>query len=200
MKKSVSIFAALIFATGLTHAAGDAAAGKEKSASCGGCHGVDGNSANPMWPSLAGQHASYIEKQLKNFKVGQRTDPTMAPMAMALSDQDMADVSAYYASQEIKGGASAADSVELGSAIYTGGNTKTGVSACTACHGPTGQGVPQAGFPAVAGQHAAYVAKTLNDFKTGARANDVNGMMQDIAAKMSKEEIEAVAQYIQGLN
>jgi len=83
-------------------AAGDAAAGKSKSAVCGACHGPDGNSSNPMWPNLAGQHAPYIVKQLKDFKSGARKDPVMAPMAKPLSDQDMENLAAYYTSQKQK--------------------------------------------------------------------------------------------------
>lgn len=200
MIKSVSIATALLLAASLVQAAGDAAAGKEKSATCAGCHGADGNSVNPVWPSLAGQHAGYLEKQLKNFQAGQRTDPTMAPMAAALSEQDIQDVSAYYAAQKNNGGTAAPEAVTLGEQIYRGGNMKTGVAACTACHGPTGAGVPQSGFPALSGQNAAYTAKTLKDFRSQTRANDVNAMMQDIASNMSDAEIEAVAQYVQGLH
>jgi len=200
MIKFVSIATALLLAAGLVQAAGDTAAGKEKSATCAGCHGADGNSVNPVWPSLAGQHPGYLEKQLKNFQAGQRNDATMAPMAAALSEQDMQDVAAYFASQTITAGTAGADAIEVGERIYRGGNLQTGVAACTACHGPTGAGIPQAGFPALSGQNSAYVAKTLRDFRTGTRANDINAMMQDVAASMSDAEIEAVAQYVQGLH
>lgn len=195
---SLSIVAALGSAS--VHAAGDAAAGQQKSAVCAGCHGVDGNSVNPVWPKLAGQHPDYIVKQLEAFKSGARQDPVMAPMAMPLSAQDMEDLAAYYSSQELKGGEADAAKVSLGETVYRGGNAATGVSACAACHAPNGVGNPAASFPALAGQHAAYVEKALKDYRTGTRAPDeTSKMMLSVAGKMTDAEIAAVAQYIQGL-
>lgn len=200
MKKTVFAAVALALAVGVAHGAGDPEAGKTKSATCQACHGADGNSLNPMWPKLAGQQADYTAKQLAEFKSGKRQDPTMAPMAAALSEQDMADLGAYYASQTATIAGAAQDMVEAGGAVYRGGNKDTGVPACMGCHGPSGAGVPGAGFPSLGGQHADYTVKTLNDFRTGARNNDVNNMMRDIAARMSDEEIKAVAQFAAGLH
>jgi cytochrome c553 len=191
---------ALCLGMNLAQAAGNAEQGKEKSLICASCHGADGNSPiNPVWPKIAGQHPQYIEKQLKNFKDGERTDPTMSPMAMPLSDQDVADLAAYFSSQTLQGGVAGADQVVVGEQIYRAGNAATGVAACMACHGPTGAGNPQALFPALGGQHASYVEKALKDFRDGNRANDTNGMMQGVVARMTDKEIAAVAQYIQGL-
>jgi len=194
---SLSVAAAM-FSTA-ANAAGDAAAGQQKAAVCAACHGQDGNSINPLWPSLAGQHPAYIVKQLKEFKEGGRTDPMMAPMAMPLSEQDMEDLAAYYSAQENKGGEADPALVALGEKIYRAGNTDTGVAACAACHMPTGMGNPAANFPVVSGQHATYVEKTLKDFRSGTRNNDVNKMMRGVAGAMTDAEIAAVAQYMQGL-
>ena len=179
--------------------AGDAEAGKAKAAVCAACHGADGNSINPIWPNLAGQNASYIAKQLAEFKSGTRQDPTMMGMAAPLSETDMADLAAYFSSLTPKGGEAAADKVALGESIYRAGDADKGLAACTACHGPTGSGIETSGFPAVSGQHSAYVEKQLKDFAAGTRANDPNRMMRDIASKLSADQIAAVAQYMQGL-
>lgn len=196
----VTAFIALIFSFSGAQAAGNAEQGKSISAVCGGCHGVDGNSGiNPLWPKLAGQHPKYIEKQLKNFYDKDRSDPLMSPMAASLSEQDRADLAAYFSSQTRKGGVAAADQVNAGEKIYRAGNLETGVAACMACHGPTGSGNSAANFPSLAGQNAAYVEKALKDFRAGARANDLNKMMQGVTERMSDKEIAAVAQYVQGL-
>jgi cytochrome c553 len=185
---------------GPVHAAGDVEAGKTKSAMCAACHGADGNSAAPNFPKLAGQHADYLAKQLSEFKSGQRKDATMNGMAAALSEQDMADLGAFYASQKGTVGKAAEDKVALGETIYRAGNAASGVAACAACHGPTGNGNPMAKFPSLNGQYADYTAAQLKNFRVGARANDAGSMMRGVAKKMSDAEIEAVAQYIQGLN
>lgn len=185
---------------GTAHAAGDVEAGKAKSAACAACHMLDGNSAAPMFPKIAGQHASYTAKQLREFRDGTRVDATMNPMAAALSDEDIADLAAYYAAQEARIGSAAADKVELGQTLYLAGNAATGVAACVACHSPTGSGNPMARFPGLGGQHADYTVAQLKAFRSGARNNDPNAMMRAVARKMSDAEIEAVAQYIQGLN
>lgn len=194
---TVSIAAAMTSTA--VQAGGDAAAGQQKSGVCAACHNADGNSVNPLWPKLAGQHPSYIVKQLKDFKDGVRQDPVMAPMAMPLSEQDMEDLAAYFASQTRAGGEASADLVAAGEDIYRGGNPASGVAACAACHAPNGVGNPAANFPDLAGQHASYVEKSLKDYRSGARTNDAAKMMQGVAAKMTDAEIAAVAQYIQGL-
>jgi cytochrome c553 len=194
---SVSIVLAMVVSN--AQAAGDAAAGKAKSGTCLACHGADGNSANAVWPKLAGQHPSYIKKQLQEFKAGARKNDLMSPMAMPLSDQDMDDLAAYFSSQTQSPGAAAADQVELGTKIYRAGNVATNVAACMACHGPSGNGNPGAKFPRISGQHAAYIEKTLKDFRSGDRANDNAKMMQNVVSRMTDKEIAAVAQYLQGL-
>lgn len=196
------VFATVVSMLGVSGpalAAGDAAAGKAKSASCVACHGTDGNSMNPEWPTLAGQHPGYIAKQLRNFKAGERSNALMSPMAAPLSEQDMEDLAAYYSSQTAKPGEADAALVEQGRALYRGGNMSTGVAACVACHGPSGAGNPTANFPSLRGQHASYTINQLKTFQRGERANDAGKMMQNIAAKMTEAEMQAVASYIQGM-
>jgi cytochrome c553 len=197
------VFAAVISlssTSGAALAAGDAAAGKAKSAPCAGCHSSDGNSVNPDWPKLAGQHPGYIEKQLIEFKGGARTNAMMAPMAAPLSEQDMIDIAAYFTAQSKTPGAADEALVGLGEKIYRGGNPATGVSACIGCHGPTGAGNPAAKFPALSGQHAKYMVNQLKAFQAGERSNDAGRMMRNVAARMTAQEMEAVASYIQGLH
>lgn len=179
---------------------GDPSAGKEKSQSCAACHGADGNSPSDMYPKLAGQNAGYIAKQLAAFKNGDRENALMSPMAANLSAEDMADLGAYYAEQEIQPGATDEELLVAGRQIYRAGNADSGVPACMACHGPTGAGVPAANWPALSGQYSAYVEKQLHAFASGERANDPNGMMRDIASKMTDEEIKAVSSYVSGLH
>jgi len=186
--------------TGVAHAAGDAAQGKQKVAVCGACHGADGNSLAPNFPKLAGQNENYLFKQLKDIKAGDRTVVEMTGMLNSLSEQDLADIAAYFAGQTVQIGQAAADQVALGEEIYRSGIAESGVAACTACHAPSGQGNNAAGFPALSGQSAAYVESTLKKFAAGERANDPSGMMRDIAVKMKDAEIKAVAQYVQGLH
>lgn len=201
MKKLLILVTFVSLATlGGVQAAGDAAAGKAKSASCAACHGPDGNSPTPAFPKIAGQHAGYIAKQLAEYKSGDRVNATMNGMAAALSEQDMADLAAYFSSQTPTIGTAAADKVELGETIYRAGNPASGVAACAACHGPTGIGNPMANFPSLHGQYADYTTLQLKHFRAGERANDAGAMMRGVAGKMTDAEIEAVAQYIQGLN
>ncbi len=181
-------------------AAGDADEGRVKAATCAACHGQNGNSENPLWPKLAGQHAYYIEKELHDFQNEKRTDPSMSPMAMGLSDIDIENVAAFFASQPSTIEAAGESKVALGEKLYRGGNADSAVPACMACHGPSGAGNGPAKFPQVGGQHAAYLVKALNDFKAGSRSNDKQDMMRDIAGRMSAEEIEAVASYMSGLH
>ena len=184
----------------IAQAAGDASAGAKKSQTCAACHGADGNSINPVWPSLAGQHAEYILKQLQDFKNGKRENAQMSPMAANLGEQDMLDLAAYFSSQKIKPGAADPDLIESGQKIYRAGNIDTGVPACMACHGPDGRGNPAARYPAVEGQHAAYSQMQLKAFHDGMRTNDPNDMMRTIAARMTDDETRAVSEYMQGLH
>ncbi len=182
----VSVPVVLALATGAAHAAGDAEAGKQKAVPCSACHGLDGNSPNPIWPKLAGQHPTYITKQIMDFKGGVRNDPLMSAQAALLAtDQDVADVAAYFSSQSQTVGQADAALVAKGQALYRGGNIATGVAACSGCHGPAGMGNPLAKFPRISGQHADYVTKALKDFRAGTRANDPNSMMRGVAARMT---------------
>ena len=180
---------------------GSAEDGKARSLTCTACHGAEGISANPMWPNLAGQNAPYILHQLQSFKDGSRSDPLMSSQAMLLSAEDMADLAVYYESLPAAAQAVADVSlVDLGEALYRGGNSETGVPACLACHGPSGLGNAAAKYPAIAGQHATYTAKQLNDYASGARETDgKTRMMRDIAERLSAEEIKALSSYVQGL-
>ena len=181
-------------------AEGDIEAGRQKAAMCIVCHGADGNSSNPSWPNLAGQHAEYIMKQLQDYRDGRRKNDQMAPLAMALSDQDIADIAAYYAAQKPLTGQTLPENLEVGAHIYRAGDVTKGLVACMACHGPTGIGNPAANYPRINAQHAAYTVLQLKAFKAEERANDRNGIMRDIAGRMSNDTIEAVADYLQGLH
>jgi len=186
--------------SGTALAAGSKEAGQAKAATCSACHGMDGNSVNPEWPSLASQHASYISKQLKNFKANQRSNLLMSPMAMTVSDQDVEDLAAYFSSQALHPtGETEPSKLKLGQRVYRAGNVAAKVPACAACHGPTGAGVPTAVYPRIGGQHATYVALQLRAYKAGTRNNDPNSTMRTVAAGLSEDEIDAVASYVQGL-
>jgi cytochrome c553 len=181
---------------------GDADAGKAKSITCAACHGAEGNSANPLWPNLAGQHAKYIVNQLGAFKEGKRVNALMSSQAMLLSEDDMANLAVYYESLERATQTVAdPDLVDKGEALYRAGNAETGVAACIACHGPKGVGNAAAQYPSLSGQHAAYTEKTLKDYRSGERTSVAgNNAMNMIAAKLTDDEIKALASYVQGLH
>jgi cytochrome c553 len=188
-------------AMGQAQAAGDPVAGKAKAGQCAACHGPDGNSVNPEWPKLAGQHADYLVKQLQFFEAGERENATMKPMANVLDAQGREDVAAYYAGQTVKMGAADPELVELGEKIYRGGNAESGIAPCMGCHGPNGAGNPASLYPALRGQHAKYVENQLHGFAEGKRVNEnAKKMMQILSARMTNKEIRAVASYIQGLH
>jgi cytochrome c553 len=171
---------------------------------CAACHAADGNSTAPANPKIAGQFAEYLHKQLIDFKPQQgkkpaRESPIMMGMVANLSEADMKGLAAYYAGQKLKPAAAADKSLAaLGQKIWRGGNAANGVPACAGCHGPAGAGMP-AQYPRLAGQYAEYIAAQLKAFKEGGRANDPNGMMRGVAARMSEREIRAVAEYAAGL-
>jgi cytochrome c553 len=180
---------------------GDAAAGQAKTAVCGACHNPDGNSLAPNFPKLAGQGQRYLEKQLHDIKSGKRTVLEMTGMLAAFSDQDLADIAAYFASQKGSVGAADPKLVERGRALFNGGDLEKGMPACTGCHSPNGAGIALAGFPHLGGQHSQYVTKQLTEFREGVRTNDGDAMtMRTIAGKLSNHDIEALASYIQGLH
>ena len=199
MKKAMIILigAGLFASAGSVMAAGSVANGEKIAGRCVGCHGVAGNSTNPEWPKLAGQNAGYIAKQLADFKSGARKNALMGGQAAGLTTKQMTDLGAYYAAQKTTVGAKNEALAKKGQNLYRGGNSKTGVAACMACHGPAGEGIPPL-YPSVSGQHAKYSATQLRAFKRGSRAND-NAVMSQIAFRMSHEEIDAVAAYMEGL-
>ncbi len=180
---------------------GSADAGKTKAITCTACHGAEGNSVNPLWPNIAGQHAGYIAAQLDAFKSGARKDPLMAPQSMMLSETDIANLAVYFESLPAAA-MPVADpaSVGKGESLYRGGDSDKGIAACMACHGPAGRGNPAANYPALQGQHAAYTEKQLRDYASGSRVSDgKTRVMRDIASRLSENDIKAVASYVQGL-
>jgi cytochrome c553 len=192
----------LVFVSLPGFAAGDASAGQAKSATCAACHGADGNSMVPNWPKLAGQHEAYLTRQVSLIKDGARPVPEMAGIVPGLSDQDIADLSAFFSSQTRADGVAEESRVALGEQIFRAGNAESGVPACMACHGPAGEGNPLAGYPALAGQHSVYTGNLLTRFRSGENwgADDAaSQVMNGVAAELTDEEIAAVASYIQGL-
>lgn len=191
----------LVVSLGLAAAHGALAQdAKTKAATCGACHGPDGNSVNPEWPNLAGQHPVYIVAQLQAFKDNVRKNVNMNAMAAPLSEQDMIDLAGYFASQTLKVPSVDAEAAAPGGKLYRGGNAASGVPACMACHGPNGAGNAAANYPALRGQHAKYTAIQLAAYKSGERATDQKAIMRSIAARMTAEEIEAVSKFIEGLH
>ncbi len=217
---AVSISLACVASSTVVKAEGDAQAGKQQTAACAGCHGENGNSIVPSFPKLAGQHTSYLTKQLRAFKDGSRLAPMMAPLAQGLNDKAIADIAKFYAGQTISanpmptlkpedhaaGDGSHADNknketelkalLSFGGDLYRNGDLEREVSACIACHGPFGEGNKPAGFPMLKGQHADYLIQTLTDFKTKSRTKAADNMMHMIATKMTEKEIRAVSYYI----
>jgi len=219
-KKLLALSLALAFTStsGILHAEGNISSGKEKAAACVSCHGDNGNSLVSSFPKLAQQHSSNLIKQLQAFKNGTRQNPMMSSIAMGLTDQDMVDIAAYYADQEVSanqlpvldddddekpatadgekkadGNAKLQAIIAQGSDLYRNGDLPREVSACIACHGPFGEGNKPAGYPLLKSQHADYLIKTLTDFKTDARSNNPENIMHMTAKKMSAEEIKAVS-------
>ena len=197
-----AIASSLVLISLQAFAKGDAAAGQAKSAICAACHGVDGNSTVPNWPKLAGQHEKYLTRQVTLIKSGDRQVPEMLGIVPGLSDQDIEDLSAYFASQEGTPGVADESKVILGQRIYRAGNAESGVPACMSCHGPAGEGNPPAGYPALAGQHSVYTIKMLTAFHAGENYGEddtPSGIMNGATSELNDEEIAAVASYIQGL-
>ncbi|KEY91455.1 cytochrome c4 [Candidatus Photodesmus blepharus] len=179
-------------------------AGKIKSAICSACHGVDGNSQLTMYPKLAGQHAKYIEKQLKDFQLSMksngesgRADPVMGGIAISLSTQDIADLAVYYSSLKMSFSTTSDNAIDKGKILYTAGDPKRSLTACIACHGPRGNGTKLSGFPKISGQHPEYLKTQLQKFRSGSRKHD---MMQDISKKLTNEDISILSEYISGLH
>lgn len=200
MKKLLVALVAVLSFSSFVQAQGNIEAGKLKSAACAACHGDDGNSPSNLYPKLAGQHATYIEKQLQQFKNGERADPIMMGMAAALSQQDMQDLAAYYASNTMTPVTVSPEIAALGKKLYMGGDLDRKMAACTACHGPRGNGLELAKFPKISSQHPAYIKAQLEKFRGKNRANDPNGMMSDVASKLSDADIELLSKYIAALH
>ncbi len=169
---------------------------------CAACHGADGNSVNPEWPNLAGQHAKYITQQLHAYKSGERVNANMSAMVTTLTDEDMVALGDYYSTLAPRIGQIAAEDIAAGEKLYRGGDKEKGVPACMACHGPNGAGNPAANYPALHGQHAKYTSMQLAAYRSGERKTDAErkSMMQAIAAKLSDEDIANLASYINALH
>jgi cytochrome c553 len=206
-----SLFVSLS-AAAVTPLTGDATRGKTLTAVCSACHNADGNSALPSFPKLAGLGEKYLLKQLHDIKSGNRAVVEMTGLLTEMSEQDLADIAAYFAGQSMQlSGAKAmtvrlnngseVDSLALGQKLYMGGNARVGTPACTGCHSPSGQGNAPAGYPRLGGQHAAYIEKQLKEFRAGNRNNDGEAKtMRSVAERLSDAEITALANYISGLH
>jgi cytochrome c553 len=206
MKQLRLLICLVLGVSGASLAQGNAEEGQKKSVACGACHGADGNSVIDMNPKLAGQHASYLVKQLTEFKLASETsgkqgrnNAVMNGMAAALSEQDMLDIAAYFSSQKQSPGEAPEDVILAGQKLYRGGDTTRGVTACIACHGPHGDGMSLAGFPDISGQHTTYLKAQLEAFRSGDRNNSHNGMMGDIAKRLTDADIDILSKYIAGL-
>ncbi len=207
MKKFALGLALSFSALSVAHAAGtppvgNAQAGAAKAAVCAACHGPDGNSLAPTFPKLAGQSEKYLYKQMVEIKENKtRQVPQMAGMLVGLSEQDMADIAAHFASKGMSNGAAKKELVALGEQIFRAGIKEKGLPACTGCHSPSGQGNAPAGFPRLSGQHADYMVTQLKNFQTGARSNDGDARtMRDVAYKLTEQEMQAVASFASGLH
>jgi cytochrome c553 len=184
---------------GVVFAGGNAETGATKSAVCAACHGPNGNSVNPEWPSIAGLGADYITTQLQNFKSAKRNNPIMMGIAMTLNPEDMADLGAYFGGLVNTGLEADPSFWKDGEKLYRAGDKDRGIPACMSCHGPTGYGNEPAKFPALRGQHSVYVVKQLTDYASGARGTGPNGIMQTIAKRLSPDDMRNVSAYLQGL-
>jgi cytochrome c553 len=203
---------AVLSASGLTHAEGaaeggaqvlgDAKAGEAKAAVCGACHGLDGNPTDKQYPKLAGQNEAYVARQLALFKTQTRQSPIMMGFAGTLSQQDMHDIGAFFATKAASPGVADEKLLDRGQALYRGGDVKLGVPACMACHGPDGRGMAGTGFPQLGSQWTEYVVAKLKDWKSGTSWGDdaKAKVMPAIAQSLSEADINAVASYIEGLH
>jgi cytochrome c553 len=195
---ALALAAPLMAAEPAAPAKPDLAKGQATAQVCAACHAADGTRGIPTNPILQGQHPEYLVKQLTEFKAGKRQNPIMQGMAASLSEEDMRNVAAFYASkQAAPGAATDKDLVQLGEKIYRGGIAERNIPACAGCHSPTGAGIP-AQYPRLSGQHTEYTVAQLNAFRAGARAN--SAQMVGVAAKMNDREIKAVSDYIAGLH
>jgi cytochrome c553 len=200
MKIFVCLLLVLTIDLKITYAEeGNSDAGKQKSRLCQSCHGEDGNSNNPLCPNLAGQTPIYIEKQILDFQTGKRVDSIMTGISQGIiSEQDAKDIAAYFGSRKLMAGYKGN---KMGQIIYREGKPEKSLIACTSCHGENGKGKldDNHAYPVIGGQTDDYIAKQLRDLRSGARHNDPDNIMGNIARKLSDEEIEALADYVSGL-
>ena len=212
VNSSIRLLAALAVATlcsPAVEASGNPEAGATKAAVCTACHGPNGNSVNPEWPNLAGQSAAYVTEQLTIFRAGHRNNAVMWPMAIALTDEDIADLAAYFSRQTPAGLEADSATYKAGEALYRGGDRARNIPSCTSCHGPAGLGATSAAYPALRAQHSVYTVKQLLDYQNDQRYRDVNTgeptksrnghMMATIAKRLTEEDMRNLASYIQGL-
>lgn len=204
MKRIFRLMAALgLVLACAAQAQGDPATGRDKAAVCASCHGPDGNSTLAQWPKLAGQHAAYLERQIQLIRDGLRPVPEMAGIVAGLSDADIADLAAWYATQTISPGVANEELVDVGERLYRAGDIDRGIPACMACHGPAGEGNPLAAYPALAGQHALYTTNQLTRYHEGTTWGPEDGpstVMVGVARELTVAEIAALASYIEGLH
>ncbi len=183
---------------------GDAAAGSKLTTACQACHGTDGNGLAPNYPNIAGQNERYLLRQLLMIQSEERSAPLMAGQLNGMSEQDLRDISAFYAAKEPKLAQAQGDDVQIAMAkqLYKGGSIEKGVAACTACHSPLGSGNAAAGFPRITGQSPEYTIAQLTAYREGVRATDeaYGAMMRQVAANLNDTEIAALADYLQGLH
>jgi cytochrome c553 len=187
------------FAGGASLGAGNIEAGAAKAVVCQACHGANGASQNPLWPSLAGLGADYIAQQLQLFKDGKRPNPVMMPNAQGLSADDMADLAAYFDSQPAPILEADPSYWTAGQKLYRGGDATRAIPACIACHGATGRGAQAAKFPGLRGQQSVYVSKQLHDYASGARTTGPNNIMETVAKRLSEDDMRNVSAYVQGI-
>lgn len=208
--KKISLALFMLAGLSVNALAGDPAAGKALTVTCAACHGEDGNSAVPTFPKLAGQNEKYLVKQINDIKYKRRPVASMIGQVDNLTDEQIADIAAYYASQTQTPGRAEDTDLALGAEVYRAGVSESGVAACIACHGARGVGNAPAGWPRLAGQHKEYLAQQLRRWRTGAentldedpegRTNDGDSrIMRDVAYRMTDREIDAVANFIAGL-
>lgn len=186
----------------IAHIVGDAKAGESKAAACGACHGPDGNSPTNQYPKIAGQQADYVARQLSLFKSNARANPIMLGFVANLTEQDMHDLGAYFATKQAVAGNGDTQLKTRGEQLWRSGDAKLGVPACMSCHGPDGRGNPGAGYPQLAGQHTDYVAAKLKEWNDGTTwgADDRSKIMPDIAKRLSEQDRVSVASYAEGLH
>jgi cytochrome c553 len=198
MKKILYLF--FFFMSGVVGAVGNEQSGQEKATLCAACHGPTGVSVNPAWPNLAGQHTTYLIKQLHDLKEGKlRHSPIMAPFVAALTDDDMASLALFYSKQSTPKHHADKENTR-GAQLYRAGDMKKHIAACIACHGPRGRGNDLAGFPILSGQQVDYSIQQLQAFQEKSRRNDLNSMMRMISARMSDDDMKAVSRYASSLH